>query len=546
MALVMVLKNMNYDDIAMIDAGFWAIYRKIKLQGGIFSFKNHEYQKEWMANDTKRVCYMKATQGGVSEVEILRSTHGLIFKKYKQGVLVFFPTSDDVGDFSKSRWNPLILANPEYIGRYVRAGSTTGKGKGTDTTFLKKIGDGFLYLRGARLSQSLDGSEKVSSKISSIPVDRCVFDEVDFMDEAVIDKALGRMAHSENKEEVYISNPTLPDFGIDKIFKKSDQRHLFRKCECGELTCAELSFPECVKIRPDGTGYIGCNKCGKEVGFADSEWVPAERDNTGYMRGYRWSQLSSIYNDPAEILEQYNNPPHGLGDIVRLRLGLPYVATEDKLSKDRVYECCGPYMMPTSSMSQCAMGVDVGKMKHIVIGERTGRDRYDILKTIRLSKWEDIHDIARSFNVKFAVIDIRPYEDEARRFQKAELYKIFLCEYNDSSPTSPVFNADGIVKVNRTEILDATHRLIIEQTVKLPRRSAELDVFVQQLCNTAKVLETNKRNNTSIYRYREVGSSGDHYRHALNYFYLAASKIGIARSNQRPRQKQAINENTKM
>ncbi len=399
---------------ASINPAFWADFYEIKLQASVFSFKDHEDQREQMENRCKRVCYMKARQGGFTEIEVLKSLHGMIYKRYPQGVLYTFPTMDVVGDFSKSRFNPLILANRKAIGRYV---------KKTDTASLKKIHTAFLYLRGARLSQKVSGEEKESAQMRGIPTDRVVFDEVDLMDEDVIAKGRGTMGHSTVQEEVFISNPTIPDYGIDKIFNTSDQRHWFRKCGCGEWTCAELSFPECVKIRPDGTGYIGCNKCGKEIPFNNGEWVPAVPANSNFMRGYRWSQLTSIFHDPADILQDYANPPeNNLGDVVRLKLGLPYIAAEDRLTEAEVLSCCGANISPHTHRGPCAMGVDVGKIKHVVIGIKTGNDRYEILKTIQLSNWNDIHDIAKRFNVKNAVIDIRPYEDSVREFQKSERY----------------------------------------------------------------------------------------------------------------------------
>lgn len=527
--------DLTPEQIASADAAYWAIFSKIKLQAGEFSFVNHEYQQEPLQSTARRRCCMKATQGGWTEIEVLRVLHGLIYGIYRRGVLYMFPTNDDVGDFSKSRFNPLIAANREAIGKYVKGGGT----KGTDTTYLKKVCDAFLYLRGARLTQSTGIGEKESSRMRSIPADVCVFDELDLMDMDVVAKALGRMHASDKQHEVYISNPTLPEYGIDSIFQKSDQRYLHIKCpHCNEYTCAALEFPECVKLRENGTGYIECKKCGRElVNRTIGEWVPSERDNTDYMEGWHWSQLNSAMNDPAEILRDFNDPPQGnIGDVYRLRLGFPYVATEDRLTASTVLGRCDRNAMPTSHVGQCAMGVDIGKTKHIVIGIRTGNDTYQLVKVIRVSKWTDIHDLARKYNVKSAVIDIRPYEDEARSFQKAEKgqMRTFLCEYSENTTLGTIYNDHtGIVKVNRTEICDHSHRVISEEKLTIPRRCDEINEFAKQMSNMAKVLETNKKTGTQIYRYRKVGSGGDHYRHALNYFLLAASGGKIARAGRR-------------
>lgn len=526
---------MTPKQIASVDSAYWAILNRIRLQKGVFEFDKRAYLKEPMSAQRRRMCFIKATQGGFTEIEVNKTLHGLIYGRYSRGVLYLFPTTDDVGEFSKARFGPLIAANPSAIGRYVRD---------TDTTSLKKVGNSFLYLRGGTLSKHLEFDTRESTKLRAISVDKCVFDELDLMDADVRQKALGRMGDSDVKDEVYISNPTLPDVGIAKIFESSDKRHWFRKCGCGEYTCAELEFPGCVKIRNDGTGYIACKKCGRELSNYPGEWVPQDREKSDYMWGYRWSQLTSCQNDPAEILEQYTNPPDGnLADIVRLRLGLPYVAAEDRLTVSEVLACCTNNLPFNSHQGPCAMGIDVGKLKYVIIGARTGRDQYTIFRTARLSDWKDIGQMANRFNVKSAVVDIRPYEDSARDFQKSQKYRTYLCQYMETTPLGTIYSdKTGIVKVNRTEICDASHRLVVtDGMLRIPRLCPEIKEFAIQVCAIAKVLEVNKRTKQSIYRYRKLESHDDHWRHALNYFLLAASggKLAVVGDRYKKRQTHA-------
>lgn len=484
-------------------------------------------------------------------MEIITDLHGLKYKRYPLGVLYMLPTNDDVIEFSKSRFNPLLLANREEIGRYVQK---------TDTASLKKIGDAFLYIRGARLTQKVgsDRESEESAKLRSIQVDKGVYDEYDLMDEEVPAKVRGRMGSSFVKEEVYISNPTQCDFGIDRVFQQSDQRHWFRRCGCGYWTCAEKSFPNCVKLRPNGTGYIGCDKCGAELpiwaGEGTGEWVPAVPANSDYMEGYRWSQLTSATNDPAEILNDFLNPPEGnLGDVYRLRLGLAYSSKEEKLRKEDVLACCSRDIMSLHHPGPCAMGVDVGPIKHVVIGVRTDKDRYELVKVARCKDFNEIHDLAKRFNVKSAVVDLRPYEDEARLFQKEERYRIYLCEYVDSQMQESIWNPNtGTVKVHKTSIFDATHRLITRSQLRIPAQCSDIEQFAVQCCNCARFEEKNKRTKAIVFRYRPTGDRkvGDHYRSALNYFLLAAgsSKIAIYRGKYpfEKKQAKAVHETTKI
>jgi len=532
----------------------WAVLNKIRLQSEVFSlYPSHAYQAKPMTAWPRRVCYMKATGLGFSEMEILKSLHGMIHRRYKQGCLYLFPTSDDVGEFSKSRFNPLIQSNPGSIGRFVKEG-----GKGADTTRYKRVGSGNLYIRGARLTQSMEGGsdEKFASKLTGIQVDRVVFDEIDLMDDDAVAQALMRMGNSEIKDEVYIGNPTIPGYGIDRKFSHSDQRYWFRRCGCGAWTCAEETFPDCVRMGKNGRGYIACMKCGNPVpiyaGEGTAEWV-AKRPEVKDLEGYSLSHLSSARQDPMDVLKEYNDPNNlNRSNTIRLRLGRADVASEARLSPGQVLECCGTETMLQRHTGPCAMGVDIGREFHVVIGIRTGKDRYEILRLTRIpcsasdvtmqSAWNAVHDLARAFNVRSAVVDIRPYEHQAREFRKSESYRVLLCEYTENGLVEIAVNNDtGVVKVYRTGICDTTHRVIAEGAVKLPRRNPEVEIFARHASNMAKILKTDEKTGKAVYRYIKTGD--DHYRHAMNCFWLAAQGLSVAFPYGWPaRPRQAISE----
>ncbi len=527
------------------DPGYWACQCPIQLQAGPFTFKGREYQDEPMSTPTRRICYIKGTQIlGATEMEGLKSLHGMIMGKYKLGVAHIFPTMDEVGEYSKSRINPLIAANKTFIGKYIKTQKS-----GTDTISLKKVRGAFFYCRGARQAQKIgDSIESTSSKTSSFSVDREVYDEVDYMDMDVIEKFKGRMRESPYKEEVYLGNPSHEDHGIDLIFKQSDQRFWFRKCpHCtgiistpaaitasGVWTCAEKSFPDCVKIRRDGTGYVGCDKCGKELlpwaGDGSAQWVPDFPEKTEYMRGYMASEMISPRCDPGEVLADFINPPFGnLADVIRLRLGKPYSSREDKLRINDVLANCGNDSPALSHSGPCAMGVDVGKEYHaVVIGIKTANDRYEVIKTRKADNFQEVFDLARRYNVKSDVADIGPYYEAVRKYQKSSGHKTFLCQYLDNSVIDEMFNDNtGVVKVDKTAIFDKTHRLLLNGHIRLPARCPDIEEFARQCCNCARFEETDKRKNVIVNRYRPTGDRQDHFRSALNYFVLAASGYRI-------------------
>src|SRR3989441_8451132 len=184
----------------------WSV-KRIRLDGRPFSFEAHEYLRAIYDDTSLHVVLSKAAQIGGTTWSILRSIHAC---QSGLNVMYFFPTRTDVLEFSKSRVSPLLMDNP-FLLRLM---------KDTDTAGLKRIGDAHLYLRGM---QSTVG-------MKSVPADMIVFDE---LDEATPDaKALARerLAHSDYKRIIELSNPSLPAYGIDAAFQESDQRHWTLKC----------------------------------------------------------------------------------------------------------------------------------------------------------------------------------------------------------------------------------------------------------------------------------------------------------------------------
>ncbi len=531
-----------------LNAALWAINNKIRLASGHFTFTGREYLEEPMSSDSRRKCLLKGTQGGASLIVMLTILHGMIMRKYPRGVLYLMPTKEEVLDYSTSQFNPLIKMNHDVIGKYVTSGTS---GKATDKASLKRVGPtAHLYFRSGTLPRNVDVGYKDSTSLKGLPCDLIALDEVDGMDEDVREKAIDRLAASETADEIYVGNPGVPNKGVDAIFKESDQRHWFMPCrKCGTETCAAFEFFEntgFIKMRDDGGSYLSCKKCGTEIFVRDGHWVADVPANSGYMQGWRWSGLILPIRPPHEILHAYQFPPHGnIGDVMRNKLGMAYINEEDALTLQQVYGCCGDSTPPPTHPGPCAMGVDVGDKKHVVIGGRSGRggvqgdDQFEIFKVFRTNSWDDIHDEACRFNVKSAVVDLRPMADAARSFQKREKYKVWLCEYSESTPLGTQYNSKtGLVKVNRTEIFDATGHMVRDKRVIFPRKSDQINEFAKQMVDPTCVEEKDKRTNRLIRRYR---GKNDHYRNALNYFRLAADggKIGVAQSRLGGTMKQA-------
>lgn len=93
-----------------------------------------------------------------------------------------------------------------------------------------------------------------------------------------------------------------------------------------------------------------------------------------------------------------------------------------------------------------------------------------------VSSFTDLADLCKRFNVKAAVCDIEPETRQVRSFQTDSRFKVWLCDYQEhTTHTGVQWNEDtGIVKVNRTEMLDTVHDHFSTGKIILPRRSSEI------------------------------------------------------------------------
>ena len=492
---------------------------KVKLPSGPFTFENHEYEKGILQENATRQVLKKGTQLGISETQILKSIYGLLYGVYLQGVLYLFPTQNDVYDFSRARFGPLLMDNPE-IGKEVRE---------TESVTLKKVRKSMLYLRGARASSKIEGVKAMATQLLAIPVDRIVFDERDNMADNMIDLALERLGHSSVKEEVYLGTPSLPDYGVSALYEASDQRTWEIKCShCNTGTVLELEFPNCLLELSDGRVIRACKKCKQEIYPKDGQWVVSYPQRSKDLTGFWISRLNSGYADLRKILRTFqDSSSRNIAEFYNSTLAMGYVSAENRLTVQDVYSCCGQDAMAMRHEGPCCLGLDIGSLLNVIIGYRPKEKVLQVCYMARVSSFNDVHDIAQKFNVKCAVIDMEPELRKAREFQAAEPYPVFLCDYVDSVVTGPMWDEEKkLVKVNRTETCDATHDLVSSSGLLiLPRRNEELDIFAKQVCNTAKVLQEDPETGSREYRYRKLGE--DHYRHGLNYFYLASKRIKI-------------------
>lgn len=480
--------------------GEWAAGLPIVLDGKPFSFKNHEYLITPYSDNHPFQVDIKATQMGLSSRAMLRCFYWARFHDRIRGILYLFPSKSDVTDFSKGRFDPLIDDNPDSLGSWI---------KDTDAANIKKIWNSFLYFRGMRSRLGL----------KSTPADAICFDELDEAPQWMIDWAMARMSHSEDGIVYMLSNPTMPDYGIDAAFQKTDQQFFLLKCKkCNAYTNLVETFPDCLHTVKNKT-FRACSKCGAALDISCGEWV-AKKPRVKEKRGRQYSQLYSRYVKPEYILEKYRTT-NNLESFFNLIIGIAYVSATNRLSVQEVLSCCGSDGMSDSDKGPCYMGVDQNIGLHVTVGKKH-TDKRKAGKIVHLgvyNDWEELDRVMKNFKVNRCVVDAMPETRNARAFADRHPGRVYLCYYNDHQKGSYKWD-DGqmIVQGNRTETLDASHKELAEGKIELPRKVEEGDIvqtFAEQCHNVAKKLEEDEDTGSKRYSYLKLGA--DHFRHSFNY-----------------------------
>lgn len=494
-----------------LDPWYWAYQQQIKLVGGPFALDGHEFQVRPMSISPPVKVIRKATQTTFTETEVLRCLHGLIHGLYPHGVLYLFPTSDEVTDFSSSRFNPLINDNPDSIGAHVRE---------TNRTTLRRVGQGFIYFRSGRLNKEIAGQTKSSSHLKSVPADHAVHDEYDEMSPKIDEFVAGRLAKSDVGTMAFLANPTLPRFGISAKFDESDQEYWGIKCQhCSTVNFLddpeERPFPEMLHETKDGKVIRACKKCQKALDPRFGDWV-AKRPRIDEVIGFTIGHQSVAWIDPAKLLADFKHTSD-IANFTRMKLGRPYLEAECQLSVDDVLACCADYANKTSDKGPCTMGIDQGKGLHVVIGKRPCA----VLHVGEYLDWEQLDPLMKKFHVSRCVVDALPETRNARQFAVRHKGKVFLNYYGKQKGTYKWNEKELQVACNRTESLDASHQELATGKVSLPRRTEAIEEFARHCTNIGKKLIVDEEDGSRVYIYVPLGSGVDHYRHAYNYWAMA-------------------------
>ena len=499
-----------------------------------WSFKDHEMQVEIANCDAPKACVRKCSQVGLSELSVRIMLCLLNIYSNSTGIYTL-PTTSFARKFAKARIDS-VVSGSEYLKAQVDSNN--------DSSELKQIGGSFLYIT---------GSFGQTAAIS-VPADFLVRDEVDFSNQVALSTFASRLGHAEGGGITRdFSTPTVEKFGISDRYDKSTQARYAVVCDhCSRTVMPDFMqdvvIPgfddETIKLeRTDldnpkiriGEAFLKCPSCGKELTQANlcdaskRKWVHAYEKGSREWEGFQVFpfDVPSVNPVPKTLraMDEYKKK----ADWVNFKVGVTYEDAEtcflrDVIERSTTLEWVRPRELAASG---CVLGMDVGKVSHILIGRRNGF-YLDIIHAERVKQDDDdaifkrVIELIRMYRVVKAVVDAGPdFTTALKLIGKCYLNQVFACYYVRSTRTSlanlDVKEVDQVINANRTATLDDTAKAANKGQIRYARME-ETETIKEHL-RSLKRVETDNARGERVASW--VSTGPDHYGHAMNYLNMA-------------------------
>lgn len=467
-----------------------------EYQGQPYTFQRFPFLQA-IAEDTFPIqVYQKSAQCGCSELAVARLLW--MADVLPGNALYGFPRSSQLKEFVDARIRNAILNNPYLL----------KKANGAMNLHRIEFNHKQLYFRGSQFRRQM----------IAVDVSRLFLDEVDEMDEGVVNTMKRRLGAATDPCEFTFSTPTVPGIGINKLYAESDQRVWHTKCSaCGTWS------PYLWEHVLEETAQVGCQHCRRPLTGQHHHWVPTHTTN-GEAHGYHISKLFAAPSAIPQMLEDRNDPLK-LQELWNSDLGLPFEPQGSKLDITLLRKAWGDYTRIFHTDVPTVMGIDVGKVLHVVIAQAGhGLQQIKVLNAIETT-WAELPNLMTHYATQLVVIDSLPETEQVAQFQALCPRKVFAARYPAWPQGDMELHRTNYVKyqidINRTYAMTMVMQLMKTLAIRLPRDIEMVDHFVPHLLSPIQAHKEDEKGNRLPF-FPRTGTP-DHYFHALLYTMVAAS-----------------------
>ncbi len=489
----------------------WILNNQIKTESGKdLDFHNHRYLRDIYSDTSKYLVCLKAGQIGFSTMAILKTIW--LARNYHINVGYILPTVEMVQKFVGSKVNGIASQNP-VIGQWM---------KDKDSITLKQIDNNFIHYLGSQTDRSA----------IMLSLDMLVSDEHDKSPQDILEVYDSRLQHSDFGYKWVFSNPTHPDFGVDRFWQMSDQKKWYITHSCGvrfimtesciNYTTQEYQCPECKNLITSEEIRMG-------------EWLSTSH---GDWSGY-WIPLWINPAIPASKIAEYKRTktPEYFYNFVA---GLPYVNVSDKLSQQSLVRCLSKE--PNEQNGRIIIGLDTGHNLHYTMMNKDGVFYHGYCASVaemgNKPNYDPYHEIEKrlvEYPRSILIADQGGDLIGIRKLQAKYIGRVFLCWFTKETRNKDLIrwgegDEYGKVLVDRNRMIQMIVDQINEQRMTFNGTIEDWQPFFDHALNIFRVKEiSGKDDNDPQYGWRWVWKrkGADHW-----FLSLVYAMVGFDRFSQ--------------
>jgi len=473
----------------------WILNNGIRTEAGeLLDFKKYRFMYDIYRDDSALICCKKAAQIGFTTYEILRTAYEC--RNDKIDILYVLPTADDVKRFSGGKTNKIIAWNP------VLQGWTKDK----DSVEQKQFGNNTIYYQGS-------WTERAALMITA---KKLVVDEYDRCKPDIVEQYDSRLQSIADPKKAFFSNPSSPDFGVDKLYKQSDQKKWHITHSCG----AEYPMDE-DSIDYDKQLYV-CPKCGVEI--TDTERTMGEWKATaeGKWSGYWIPLWIAPWMSAAKIAEYKKEKTAEYFD--NFVAGRAFVGGGNKVAASTLISCLSTVV--NDQTDRVIIGVDTGLPVYYTLANKQGFFYYGKCgdPTKGDKPYEQLEKLLLRFPKSIMVADQGGDLIGIRQLQAKYPGRVFLVWYRRDKKGQEMIkwgeNEEyGKVAADRNRLIQLFIDEMLDKRVVFNGTESEWHEYILHWMNIYRTWEENA---LGVREFKWERQGADHWVHASIY-----SRIGL-------------------
>ena len=498
------------------DVYTWAV-RNILLPGRRpWDMADRLWQLQILQDPSHKIVEKKSAQVGLTTVNLVKILHYLNY--HSATAMYTLPRRDDFALFVSTTLDPVIKNSP-LLSEAIAD---------TDSVRIKA----FNFPGGI---DSMFSLAEVTVEPRMIPVDLLANDEIDRTredSEDFLSQFVARLANSSDPHHFQFSTPTVPGWGIDKLYEDTTQNEWMVTCP----GCSQEQMLDWEKnFLPDPPRYVcaSCHNLLPDDTIINGKWVAMYpgRDITGYHVS---NMMMPISRPPKELYTELSSNRLSTKNFYNLRMGLAYSSATGSFTRELFRQKCFDVSyqreQDPGAMGGYFMGVDQGNDVHVVVARREGK-RCRIVHAEKILEKSDVKwsrkviNLIRRFHVEICVVDALPNTHDARDIVKEfanEGERVWLCHYSTQEEPLKTNKEDNKVHVQKTEMFDALRTEIADGAWKLWGSFDSGDSIVDAIINHFTNLKRDEREapNGKVSGVW-INTGPDHYAHGCCYARIA-------------------------